>query len=98
TASLGKTVVGSNCVKVVPPSVEYAADQLAETSTTLPLLAPLGSAIVEPLIPVPLLATNTTSPALAFPAFLFPAFPAIALILVLVCVGVPGIKGPVGIV
>src|SRR5512143_1510614 len=44
TASLGKIVVGSKCVKEAP-SVEYAAVQLAvEKMTPPPVTPPLGSA------------------------------------------------------
>src|SRR5215469_7292727 len=52
TASLfGKMVVGSSWWNVLPPSVEYAANQFEETKTTPPPLAPLGSAV--PLWPMP---------------------------------------------
>src|ERR1017187_6152018 len=51
TASAGKIVVGSNFVNVLPPSVEYAANQFEVTNTTPPPLAPLGSATV--LWPIP---------------------------------------------
>src|SRR4249919_2133537 len=69
-ASLGKTVVGFTWANVAPPSFEYAANQFAETKTTpASFVAPLGSAIVLPLIPSPLFTWNVTSggsPSLAF--------------------------------
>src|SRR5512143_2302620 len=71
TASLGKIVVGSNCVKVTP-SDEYAAVQLAVAKMTPPpVTPPLGSAHTasgSPLqpwpaevIPIPLLTSKTIS-------------------------------------
>src|SRR5262249_40809644 len=95
TASFGKIVVGSNCVKFVPPSVEKAANELAETKITSPPLAPLGSAMVFPLMPKPLFAKNTMG---GRP----PSGACLGLELgtiwtpVLVAVGVPGTNGAVG--
>jgi hypothetical protein len=52
TASLGKIVVGSNVVKLLPLFVEYAASQFAVTKMTpLPVAAPLGSAQEEGWVP-----------------------------------------------
>src|SRR5215831_7232755 len=56
TASLGNIVVGSRILKVLPPSVEKATLQLAETKITPLPLAPLGSAhaaAASPLHPSP---------------------------------------------
>ena len=56
TASLGNIVVGSRILKVLPPSVEKATLQLAETKITPLPLAPLGSAQAaaeSPLHPSP---------------------------------------------
>jgi hypothetical protein len=56
TASFGKIVVGSRILNVLPPSVENATRQLAETKITPLPLAPLGSAHIaaeSPLHPCP---------------------------------------------
>src|SRR5436309_2727394 len=68
TPSGGKIFVGSSCVNEPPPSVEYAATEFAvENTTSRPLLAPPGSAIVltvpapAELRPIGWLASNTTA-------------------------------------
>ena len=99
-------MVGSNCVKVAPPSVEKATTQLAEMKITPPPLAPLGSeqtAAVSPLQPTPadvipsaLLMLNVIAPAGLVSAALVLASGGDAK-KVLLAVGIPATKFPVGI-
>src|SRR6266480_5282908 len=98
TSSFGKIVVGFNCVKVVPPSVEKAAVQFAVTKITPPPLAPLGSAGLSPVAmlevrPNALFARNTMGTG-ALGARTCPKEAICTL--VLSAVGVPGTNGAVG--
>src|SRR5690242_10442842 len=89
--SAGKIVVGSNCVKTLPPSVANAANQFEVTKTTpSPVAPPLGSPTELPsVMPMPLLTSKTIAGGSPMGAFCVPVDD---------CVRSPGTNGPVGTV